>query len=129
MKRVFCIALTIFFLLSTVAMAEITPYSNEIREASCNLTRDGNALTAIAIVRSREQADVLKITSLSIQEYQDGRWVTVKSVSNVIKTNSSYLSKTLTHTGKTDCKYRAVARFSVTIDGVTATATRTSATR
>ncbi len=129
MKRVLCIAFAFFFLLSTIAVAEITPYSNEIREASCTLTRNGNTLKATACLRTRSTADELKISSFSIQEYQNGQWRGVTSLGSVTKNNSCYLSKTLTYTGKTDCKYRAVAKFSATVDGVTETVTRISSTK
>lgn len=127
MKRIFSlsIAFILFFTFVTAASAEVTPMSNEEVSAKCRLMANGKALSATASITTHDIAETLKITNLSIQEYRDEKWVSVKQTSGT-KSNSFSFSKSLSYTGRSGYKYRAVAKFSITVNGVKKFLSRTS---
>ncbi|MDO4356948.1 MAG: hypothetical protein Q4E13_10615 [Clostridia bacterium] len=127
MKQTFCLFLALFLCCSLPvhALAEIVPMSNEDITSQCSLTVSGKSLSATARIQTRDIAETLKITNLSIQEYRDGKWVSVKQTSGT-KSNSFSFSKSLSYTGRSGYKYRAVAKFSITVNGVKKFLSRTS---
>jgi hypothetical protein len=71
----------------------------------------GQKIEVLSTVTGTGIMDVIGVSTLNIQEYRSGSWVTVKSWSSLYKYNSIQASFLTTYQGVAGRKYRAVITF------------------
>ncbi len=124
------LALSVMLTLAATAFADYTPLaSDNIRSASVTLTNNGTSLTAKAEINGKNLCDRIGASSFSIQEKQNGVWVTVKSAAAGYNSDSTRYTDSLSYTGISGREYRAKASVYATLGGTTSYAYPVSASR
>ena len=109
---------------------EATLFASElINSCSCILNMNGTALTASATINAKTVCDQIGFSSLVMQEYRDGKWVTVAGKSSQYKYDKTSYGITLSYNGKSGAKYRAQCKAYVKDGTLSDTASQTSGSR
>lgn len=109
---------------------ETTSRASElINSCSCIMNMNGTTITASATINAKTLCDKIGFRSLVIQEYRDGKWVTVIGKYSRYKTNKASYAITLSYTGKSGAEYRAQCKAYVEDDTLSDTASQTTGSR
>lgn len=131
-KRILAVMmLTLLLCTCFVGYAEdATPFASElIISCSCGISAKGTTLTATSSISAKVICDKIGFSSLVIQEYRDGKWVTVSGkYSQYINDKAGY-SISLSYNGKSGAKYRAQCKAYVKDGTLSDTASLTSGSK
>lgn len=86
----------------------------------------GGRIDTTATIVCARSVDSLGFPYIRLQEYRNGSWVTVKSVSSKYTSNTSTYTYIMTYYGTPGMSYRAQAGFSATDNAITETRSDTS---
>ena len=133
MKRrvVAVIMLTLLLCSCFVGYAEAAEQraSELIISCSCGISSKGTTLHATAAVSAKVTCDQIGFISLTIQEYINGKWVTVAGEYGQYAIDKSGYSISLSHDGKSGAKYRAQCKAYVKDGSLSDTTSKTSGTK
>lgn len=132
-NRIIFVTIVTLLVLSCIAAyaedAGFTPYASDvISGASVTIGNDGSTITATASVSARTMSDQVGISTLKFQKYNNGTWITVKTVRSVYKYDATVYRGSHTYTGESGEKYRVVCTFYVSDNGISDTLSKTSST-
>lgn len=131
-KRIVAIMMVTLLLCSCFASyAESpVPYASAlIMSCSCGISARGTTLNATASISAKDLCDKIGFTSLVIQEYRDGKWVTVAGKYNQYINNKAGYAIALSHSGTSGMKYRAKCSAYVKDGSLSDTAGETTASK
>ncbi len=127
---IICLLCTTLFLPLASAEIIVFPQSSAListTDVYIDPKGSGKIYTEAYIICTRA-ADSLGFNYIRLQEYRNGTWVTVKSVSSKYTANATQYTYSFTYYGTPGMSYRSQAGFSATDSGITETRSSTSGT-
>lgn len=103
--------------------------SDLIVSCSCGISSNGTSLTATASISAKDICDKIGFTSLVIQEYRNGKWITVAGKYSQYAYNKTGYATSLSYTGTSGMKYRAKCNAYVKKGDASDTASQTTSTK